>query len=152
MMKKYLGLILGLLLLTGCSQFAMLSVVGSTASIVVSNNTFSKLYSGADVLTYMTSDKDIKTHVYEKATIVKVVVMNKIIPKKTFIVPKPITTDAEKKVLVAIPVIEVKESKLFQADVSLLNAKKHINKKTDWEILTDSWKNVLANNYYRLIN
>ena len=152
MMKKYLGLILGLLLLTGCSQFAMLSVVGSTASIVVSNNTFSKLYSGADVLTYMTSDKDIKTHVYEKATIVKVVVMNKIIPKKTFILPKPTTTNEEKKVLVAIPVIEVKESKLFQADVSLLNTKKYIHKKTDLEKLTDGWIKVFKNNYYQFIN
>ena len=152
MIKKCLGLILGLLLLTGCSQFAMLSVAGSTASLVASNNAFYKVYSGADVLTYMATEKGIKTHVYEKATTVKMVVKNKIIPKKTFILPKPRTTDEEKKVLVAVPVVKVKESKLFQADDSLLNAKKHINKKTDLEKVIDSWKNVFKNSDYQLVN
>ena len=36
-MKKYLAIILGLLL-TGCSQLTMLSVAGSTASLVINNN------------------------------------------------------------------------------------------------------------------
>ena len=36
MIKKCLGLIVGLLLLTGCSQFATLSIAGSTTSLVAS--------------------------------------------------------------------------------------------------------------------
>ena len=116
MMKKYLGLILVLLLSTGCSQFAMLSVVGSTASIVVSNNTFSKLYSGADVLTYMTSDKDIKTHAYEKVmTLTKKV-------NETFILKKPEMLATEKNVGVAIPVIKVEVSEIFKPDNNLVLA------------------------------
>ena len=47
MIKKCLGLIVGLLLLTGCSQFATLSMAGSTTSLVASQNTFYKAYSGA---------------------------------------------------------------------------------------------------------
>ena len=116
MIKKCLGLIVGLLLLTGCSQLATLSVLGSTASIVVSNNTFSKLYSGADVLTYMTSDKDIKTHVYETVTTVKKKV------NETFTLDKPEMLTKEKKVLVAVPVIKVEVSEIFKPDENLLLA------------------------------
>ena len=71
MIKKCLGLIIGLLLLTGCSQFATLSMIGSTTSLVASQNTFYKAYSGLDVVTYMTTDKGIKTHMYETVTTVK---------------------------------------------------------------------------------
>ena len=116
MMNKILSLLAALFILTGCSQFAMLSVVGSTASIVVSNNTFSKLYSGADVLTYMTSDKDIKTHVYEKVAIVKKKV------KETLTVEKPEMLTKEKKVLVTVPIIKVEVSEIFKPDNNLLLA------------------------------
>ena len=115
-MNKILSLLAALFILTGCSQFAMLSVVGSTASIVVSNNTFSKLYSGADVLTYMTSDKDIKTHVYEKVAIVKKKV------KETLTVEKPEMLTKEKKVLVTVPIIKVEVSEIFKPDHTLLLA------------------------------
>ena len=50
-MKKIIGLIAGLLLLTGCSQLSVLSVAGSTTSLVASNNIYAKTWSGADVLT-----------------------------------------------------------------------------------------------------
>ena len=101
MIKKCLGLIVGLLLLTGCSQFATLSMIGSTTSLVASQNTFYKAYSGVDVLTFMATDKGIKTHVYETVTTV-----NKKV-NETFILDKPEMLATEKNVGVAIPVIKV---------------------------------------------
>ena len=116
MIKKCLGLIVGLLLLTGCSQLATLSVLGSTASFAVSNNTFSKIYSSTDVLTFMATDKDIKTHVYETVTTVKKKV------NETFTLEKPEMLTKEKKVLVAVPVIKVEVSEIFKPDNNLVLA------------------------------
>jgi hypothetical protein len=116
MIKKCLGLIVGLLLLTGCSQFATLSMIGSTTSLVASQNTFYKAYSGADVLTFMATDKGIKTHVYETVTTV-----NKKI-NETFILEKPKMLATEKNVGVAIPVIKVEESIIFKPDNNLVLA------------------------------
>ena len=62
MIKKCLGLIVSLLLLTGCSEFALLS---SGSSIALSNNVYAKAYSGVDLTTYLVTDKGIKTHAYE---------------------------------------------------------------------------------------
>ena len=58
-------LILGtiLIILTACSEFALLA---SGGSIAISQNTYVKAYNGIDVLTIMSTDKDIKTHIYEK--------------------------------------------------------------------------------------
>ena len=58
-------LILGtiLIILTACSEFALLA---SGSSIAISQNTYVKAYNGIDVLTIMNTDKDIKTHIYEK--------------------------------------------------------------------------------------
>ena len=114
MIKKCLGLIVGLLLLTGCSQFAALSVAGSTASLVASNNAFYKAYSGVDVLTFMATDKGIKTHVYETVTTV-----NKKV-NETFILDKPEMLSTEKNIEVAIPVIKVEESEIFKPDDNLV--------------------------------
>ena len=47
----------------GCSEFALLA---SGTSIAVSQNAYAKAYSGVDMLTIMSTDKDIKRHVYEK--------------------------------------------------------------------------------------
>ena len=116
MIKKCLGLIVGLLLLTGCSQFAALSVAGSTASLVASNNAFYKAYSGVDVLTFMRTDKDIKTHVYEKAITLKKKV------NETFILEKPEMLATEKNVGVAVPVIKVEVSEIFKPDDNLVLA------------------------------
>ena len=55
----FLGLIT---ILTGCTEFAMLSSVGGVA---VSHNTYAKVYSGLDFLTIINTQKDIKTHLYE---------------------------------------------------------------------------------------
>ena len=114
MIKKCLGLIVGLLLLTGCSQFAALSVAGSTASLVASNNAFYKAYSGADVLTFMATDKGIKTHMYDTVTTVTKKV------NETFILDKPEMLATEKNVGVAIPVIKVEESEIFKPDNNLV--------------------------------
>jgi len=76
MIKKCLGLIVGLLLLTGCSEFALLS---SGSSLALSNNVYAKAYSGVDLTTYLVTDKGIKTHAYEyvvKAKKVKDLVFN----------------------------------------------------------------------------
>ena len=52
-----------LLTCNGCSEFALLA---SGTSIAVSQNAYAKAYSGVDMLTIMSTDKDIKKHVYEK--------------------------------------------------------------------------------------
>ena len=46
----------------GCSEFALLA---SGTSIAVSQNAYVKAYNGVDVLTIMSTNKDIKRHAYE---------------------------------------------------------------------------------------
>ena len=60
--KKLITMAL-LILLTGCSEFALLA---SGSSIAISQNTYVKAYNGVDVLTIMSTDKDIKKHIYDK--------------------------------------------------------------------------------------
>ena len=50
-------------LLNGCSEFAILM---SGSSIAISQNAYSKAYSGVDVLTIINTDKSIKEHAYDK--------------------------------------------------------------------------------------
>ena len=38
----------------------------SGASVAASQNVYSKVYSGADIITIISTDKSIKKHVYEK--------------------------------------------------------------------------------------
>jgi hypothetical protein len=52
-----------LIIVSGCSEFALLA---SGASIAGTQNAYVKAYNGVDVLTIMTTDKDIKKHIYEK--------------------------------------------------------------------------------------
>ena len=51
-----------LVLTSSCTEFAMLS---SGAGLAVSQNVYAKAYSGVDVLTIISTEKDIKTHIYE---------------------------------------------------------------------------------------
>ena len=151
-MKKYLSLIFGLLLLTGCNQLAILSVAGSTASLVVNNNALVKTYSGLDVVTFMTTEKDIKTHAYETAVSVGVVVENvKEVVNETFILEKPITFESEKRVLVALPIIEVKVSELLTVDDGFYIVKNFENYRSkediEWEIESEGWKKVYSKYY-----
>ena len=56
-------LITGVIVLTSsCTEFAMLS---SGATVAVSQNVYAKTYSGVDMLTIISTEKDIKTHVYD---------------------------------------------------------------------------------------
>ena len=62
-MKK-IGLIFVIgISLCGCSQFAL---VASGGSLVLSQNSLSKVYSGMDILTVISTKKDIKTHIKNK--------------------------------------------------------------------------------------
>ena len=70
-LEKFNGLKLKLMSLfiisifaSGCSEFALLA---SGASIAASQNAYTRIYSGVDVLTIMSTEKDIKTHVYTHA-------------------------------------------------------------------------------------
>ena len=50
-------------LITSCAEFALLA---SGSSLAVSQNAYSKVYSGVDMLTIMQTEKDIKRHIYDK--------------------------------------------------------------------------------------
>ena len=59
-------LILSMLMLmafTGCTEFALLA---SGSSIAISQNVYAKAYSGADMLSIMSSEKSIKKHAYDR--------------------------------------------------------------------------------------
>ena len=56
-------LIILFIFLNGCSEFAILM---SGTGIAISQNVYSKTYSGADILTIIQTDKSIKEHTYEK--------------------------------------------------------------------------------------
>jgi hypothetical protein len=62
MKKNLIPLLLMLMVCTGCTELAMLS---SGATIAVSHNAYAKAYSGIDFLTIISTEKDIKKHVYE---------------------------------------------------------------------------------------
>ena len=51
-----------LIAVSACSEFALLA---SGSSVVLSQNAYSKVYSGTDLLTIMSTDKDIKRHIYD---------------------------------------------------------------------------------------
>ena len=60
---KIIILVILCVLLNGCSEFALLM---SGSSIAISQNVYSKAYSGADVITIIQTDKSIKEHTYDK--------------------------------------------------------------------------------------
>ena len=62
-MKKIFLLCAILIICSSCSEFAL---IASGSSIAVSQNAYVKAYNGVDVLTIMSTDKDIKRHVYDK--------------------------------------------------------------------------------------
>ena len=53
------------ILTSSCTEFAMLS---SGAGLAVSQNAYAKAYSGIDFLTVISTEKDIKMHVYDALT------------------------------------------------------------------------------------
>ncbi len=60
---KIIILVILCILLNGCSEFALLM---SGSSVAISQNVYSKAYSGVDVLTIIQTDKSIKEHAYDK--------------------------------------------------------------------------------------
>jgi len=56
-------LFISFIIVSGCSEFALLM---SGSSVAISQNAYVKAYNGLDVLTIMHSDKSIKKHIYEK--------------------------------------------------------------------------------------
>lgn len=62
-MKIAIALTTVLCLLTSCSQFAM---IASGSSLAMSQNVYSKVYNGGNLLTVIGTEKDIKTHIIEK--------------------------------------------------------------------------------------
>ena len=63
-MIRTILLLLMLMALTACSEFALLM---SGSSIAISQNTYAKVYNGIDVLTIMTTEKSLKGHAYDSA-------------------------------------------------------------------------------------
>ena len=63
MIKKLFTLCVILITCSSCSEYALLA---SGTSIAVSQNAYAKIYSGADMLTIMSTDKDIKRHIYDE--------------------------------------------------------------------------------------
>ena len=51
------------IIVSGCSNIALLM---SGSSIALTQNAYVKAYNGIDVLTIMTTDKDIRKHIYDK--------------------------------------------------------------------------------------
>ena len=64
MIRKIFMLCVILLACSGCSEFALLA---SGSSIAISQNTYAKVYNGADMLTIMSTKKSMKRHVYDNA-------------------------------------------------------------------------------------
>jgi hypothetical protein len=62
MIRKIFTLCVILVACNGCSEFALLA---SGSSIAISQNAYVKAYNGVDVLTIMSTDKDLKRHAYE---------------------------------------------------------------------------------------
>jgi hypothetical protein len=63
-MKKIFMLCVILITCSSCSEFALLA---SGSSIAISQNTYTKIYNGVDVLTIISTEKSIKGHAYDSA-------------------------------------------------------------------------------------
>ena len=63
MIRKIFLLCVILTMCSSCSEFALLA---SGSSIALSQNAYAKVYSGVDMMTIMSTDKDIKRHIYDK--------------------------------------------------------------------------------------
>ena len=64
MIKKKLILLFGIIILTsGCTNLTLLASAGGVA---ISQNTLMKAYNGLDFITTITTEKSIKTHIYDK--------------------------------------------------------------------------------------
>ena len=63
-MTRMILLLSMLMVLTACSEFALLA---SGSSLALTQNTYAKVYNGVDVLTIMSTEKSLKGHAYDSA-------------------------------------------------------------------------------------
>ena len=63
MIRKIFLLYVILITCSSCSEFAILA---SGTSVAISQNAYARAYSGVDMLMIMKTEKDIKTHTYER--------------------------------------------------------------------------------------
>ena len=63
-MTRIILLLSMLMVLTACSEFAILM---SGSSLALTQNTYAKVYNAADMLTIMRTEKSIKGHAYDNA-------------------------------------------------------------------------------------
>ena len=100
--KKILKFTILFSLLSGCSEFAILS---SGSSLAISHNSYAKAYNGIDFATAITTKKDIKTHAYHYVTKAKelkeLVNNNKIETVKTIPVEESILYPPDENLLLA---------------------------------------------------
>ena len=100
--KQILKYIILFSLLSGCSEFALLS---SGSSLAISPHSYAKAYSGIDFATTITTKKDIKTHAYHYVTKAKelkeLVNNNKIETVKTIPVEESILYPPDENLLLA---------------------------------------------------
>ena len=66
MNKKILTSLFLILMLNSCAEWAAILI--PTGSFVAGQNVYSKAYGGLDIITVITTKKDIKTHAYESIT------------------------------------------------------------------------------------
>ena len=59
---KLMILFMMLIIISGCTEFAILM---SGSSVAISQNAYVKVYNGIDILTIMKTEKGIKNHIYE---------------------------------------------------------------------------------------
>ena len=52
-----------IVLLHSCTEMAF---IGGSATVAISQNPYAKAYSGIDVITIMSTEKDIKSHIYDE--------------------------------------------------------------------------------------
>ena len=62
MIKSLMSILILTLCLSHCTEFSMLT---SGAGLAISQNAYTKAYSGVDFLTIINTEKDIKTHLYD---------------------------------------------------------------------------------------
>ena len=118
-------------LLSGCSEFAILS---SGSSLAISHNSYAKAYNGIDFATAITTKKGIKTHAYHyitKAKEIKKLVLN------------TIAHDFDEPTVDLVKTHQVIMSELHQPDEGFFKVKDMENYKSkediQWKIESQGW-------------
>ena len=62
-MSTIMLLIIIVIITSSCTEMAF---IGGSTTIAISQNPYAKAYSGIDVITIMSTEKDIKSHVYDE--------------------------------------------------------------------------------------